>query len=201
MTLPATFEQATRTDREDAALEYARRMVRQWRDGDNPWSKESPLTADGGALIRHIIRTIAEQADGGLQYVINCAELGDIHSEQTLRDMMNDFHMQHRLMPPPLATYQMEINRKGWRRPVVKDAKRWPRNAIRDLYIAILVADLCRNFSITATGRSARRRCACQIVREALEIEANLTLEYETIKTIWQHFMPMIAPEAKNWAA
>jgi hypothetical protein len=116
MTLPATLAEAE-------ALQYARGIIAYWRDSGNPWSDDSPLTAEAGrAVTRHLLRNAALDHPNHRLALIEMARDGDPDADDVLRTLIIEMQSRGEKLPTELAAHNMEIVR-NCRRPATSGAE------------------------------------------------------------------------------
>jgi hypothetical protein len=190
MTLPATLIEAE-------ALEFARREIARYRDGTNPWSDDSPLTAEAGrAALRHIMRQASLENPVHRMILAAWGRAGDPDADAVLRTLLIEYQSRGERPPTELANYNMEVLQGGFHQPPARKKK---NNLIRNICIATTVAAVIDRYGLRPTGRSPHCRSACSIVAEALG-EAQMQLGNKAVEKIWEAYGRAM-PTVPGWAS
>jgi hypothetical protein len=198
-TLPARYQDAVETE----ALTFAREQIARYAHGSNPWSDDPALSPKGSEALFDHMRQVAAQLTAQLasqsalarMQIIAAAKDGDPDAIEVLRTVLIECksrRVEMHEMPTELIEYDMWLTAHGERRQRQRPGPKTKRYVLRDLCIAITVADVVGRYGhhgIKATGRSHRRlRPACSIVAEAVQLEANLVMDYDAVKAIWVRY-------------
>ena len=170
--------------REIDALAFARQQVIWLRDneinllGDDvlPFSTES---SQAFALRR--LKTHALKHPLHMMWLVDGARAGWRLADQALRELIIEYTDRGEQLPTYLGGYNMDLARGGPRHlggPEKADT------TVRDIMIALIVAQTAQRFGLRPTGRSPSGQSACEIVGKALK-EANIKRGYKTIEGIW----------------
>jgi hypothetical protein len=185
--LPATLVEAE-------ALTFAREWIKNFASGTNPWSEDSPLTAEASrAMIQQLLRNAALGHPINRMSVVAAAKAGDEDADAALRTLLLEHKSRREAMPPDIEEFDMWLTLHGGglrKRP----ARKKTSNVLRDICVAMTVAAVTDRFGLKPTGRSARYRSACSIVAEALH-DARMERGRKTVEKIWERYgraMPII---------
>jgi len=196
MILPARMVEAE-------ALAFAREWIERFRDGTNPWSSDSALTADSGrAVTQHLMRQATLLHPVNRMQVIAMARAGDTEAHDVLRTLMIEMQSRSEPMPTELINYNMEVLHGGLHQPPGPKRK---DKLLRDVCIAMTVAAVCDRFGLKPTrntasrGRPSARPSACSIVAEALEV-AQMGMGEKAVEAIWIRLRNAM-PTAPGWAS
>jgi hypothetical protein len=100
------------------ALAFARDMIAPFHCGTNPWSDDSPLTAEAGrAFVRYMIRQAALMHPIHRRWIIAWAGAGDPDAADVLRTLIIEIQSRGDPMPTELTNYTMEVLAGGLRQP------------------------------------------------------------------------------------
>jgi hypothetical protein len=197
--LPATMV-------ETEALQFAREWIVRFRDGTNPWSNDSALTADAGrAVTRHLMRQSALLHPINRLQLIAMARAGDTDARDVLRTVMIEIQSRGEPMPTELVNYNMELLHGGLHQPPGPKRK---DKLLRDLCIAMTVAAVHDRFGLSPTrntasrGRPSARPSACSVVAEALAL-AHMGLgkrSEKAVEAIWSR-LGRTLPTVSGWAS
>jgi hypothetical protein len=179
-----------RLELESEAQAYANRRWLEYHHGDNRWSDDPFVSKEASrALVRHIMRLGALRDPRGEMHVIAVARAGDPDADLVVRDIALEKRSRGEVLSPWLEAYIFDRAEGFLQRP----ARKKKNNLLRDLIIAVIVAELEDRFEINGYGRSPHRRSGCAIVG------AVVGLSYDDIKTIWdKHKRHM--PTKRGWA-
>jgi hypothetical protein len=152
----------------DPQVDFARQqLVRYLTCMSNPWSDDPLMSGEAGqALARFTIKQFMSLSPIGLICVMRAARDGDQDCREVLRHLLVEYKSCGIPLPPELQGYDAELTAFG-----PGDARRGTKRArqmLRDICIMIVVADVMKEFGLPATGRSVRKRSACEVVSEAL---------------------------------
>ena len=188
---------------ETEALAFAREQVSLYRDGTNPWSGDSGLSAEAGrALTRHILAHSARLGPITRMQVIALARAGDTDAQDVLRVLMIEMLSRDGRLPTELTNYDMELLHGGLHQPPGPKKK---DKTLRDVCIAMTVAAVCDRFGLSPTrntasrGRPSARRSACAIVAKALEV-AHVGMGEKAVEAIWNR-LGAAMPTVPGWAS
>jgi hypothetical protein len=186
--LPATFEEAS-------ALSFARDDIlslhQKGGEVGSPFEE-----AESRAFMAKVYRAHLMTAEGRM-LIIAAARVGDEFSRDVLRSLIREEKSggRYEQMPLEVRAYDMEL---GDDRPPGVPAPD-PRNEfIRNVCIASTVAAVVDRFGLKPTGSSARRRSACSIVAEALEV-VHMQRSAKTVESIWKRYRGGV-PTVRGWS-
>ena len=183
------------TLKEVEALEFARATFAEWRSRGNPWSDDCVFTSEASrAFLRHFLRRAALEHPIHMMHVIAWARTNDPDVKDVLATLIIEFKSRGESLPTELAAYDMEM----WRDSLSNSPRKLParkkkNNLLRDIFIAMLIADVCTRFGLNPTRRSQHRESGCSIVAMAL-VEVNMQLGEAAIVAIWQKYGHAVAP-------
>jgi hypothetical protein len=198
--LPATLA-AKASLLEAEALAYARKNVRMIRDEKISWW-DLPLswfeTSDSRRLAKVWLRTMAKHPHG-LMDITNLGRIGWGLAHEVVCELIVEHQHNNRDMPPPLATYNMELARAAGdpqRRYRRMRGREKADLLLRDIAIIFCVGDVCWKFDIPPTRQAASKRerlSGCKVVAQAMA-EEGLALSESDIVSIWTRYGRMAFP-------
>jgi hypothetical protein len=182
------------------ALAYARTDIARYHAGTNPWSTDSPLTAEAGrAVVRHLMMIWASSAEGRMR-LVELALGGEPDAAAVLRTLMLEMKSRGLPLTTELQYYSMTVLQRGGVQPAQPPAQKKKQELLRDICIAMTVAALIDRFGLKPTERPPRTgRSACAIVAKALG-EAHMQVGYKAVEKIWDRYKNAM-PTVPGWAA
>jgi hypothetical protein len=187
--LPATIEEVE-------ALTYARDFIMQLHT--NGGDVGSPFEgAESCHFLRKHLRLSLGFAEGRM-WLTDMARAGDEESQAVLRDAIVEMKSRHIELPTELEYYNMQLVR-GDIVPVKWGGPKKKNEFTRNICIAMTVAVVRDRFELKPTGRSARRRSACSIVAEALDV-IHQRMDYKAVERIWSALAHNVPP-GLGWVA
>jgi hypothetical protein len=186
--LPVTFEEAS-------ALSFARDdMVCLHQKGGEVGSPFQE--AESRAFMARVYRAHLMTAEGRM-LIIAAARVGDEFSRDVLRSLIREEKSggRYEQMPLEVRAYDMEL---GDDRPPGVQGPDARNEFMRNVCIASTVAAVIDRFGLKPTGSSARRRSACSIVAEALEV-VQMKREAKTVEAIWKRYRGGM-PTVPGWS-
>jgi hypothetical protein len=171
--------------KEDEALEWARDMVKKFRDEKTPFIFGTEVLAfskeDSRHVTREMMKMLARNYPQRLPSIIEMAKEGVGAADEALRELIAEINERGDVLPYDLAAYCNELlEAKPRRHPGRAKTDYW----VRDLTIVTIVLLLTERFGLTPTGRS---RSACHVVATALH-EARMRMSYEAVEKIWLRY-------------
>jgi hypothetical protein len=122
--------------------------------------------------------------------IADCAREGSSIAEEALRELILEATDRGESLPIYLRAVSMDFIRGGRRGlPGRKPADTY----LRDIAIAVIVAEIVQRFNLRPTGRSARTRSVCFIVAKALA-EAKMQKGYKAVERAWIRYGGAWAP-------
>jgi hypothetical protein len=169
-------------ERHDAALAFARELIRRLHSGGEACSYFEPIQSR--AFVRSFLRLGLSTAKTRM-WLVELALAGEEEADIILRDAIIEMQSARVEMPTELIQYNMTLVRAprpvGWAGPKRKN------EILRNICIAMVVAALVDRFGLKPTGHSVRQRSACAIVAQALA-EIRMALGYEAVASIWKMY-------------
>jgi hypothetical protein len=151
-----------------------------------------PFSKTGGReFVRQIMKCHAALGPVPMLTIINYARAGWDIADEAVRELIIDHLHRGQMLPPPLASYNMEMA-AGFR-PGRSRGRQKADQTLRDIAISAMVLALIERFQLRATGRGASGgSSACAIVALALNKVAKIPIDYKAVETVWLKYAPTI---------
>jgi hypothetical protein len=183
------------TARSIEALEFARDLiVRLHRRHDDSGSLFE--AAESQRFVRNFMRLGLEWATGRM-WLVEMALAGEEDAKIILQETILELQSRRLEMPTELLTYNMQLVRGV--RPAGLAGPKKKNELMRNICICVVAAAVCDRFGLKPTGRSARRRSACAVVGDALQV-IGMRMSAKAVEAIWRRYGRAM-PSARGWAA
>jgi hypothetical protein len=183
MKLPATLKEAE-------ALALARERKARFTEG-NPFSEHSALSPEASrAFCADLMKPMLQSAEGRM-WLVAAAKAGEPYPVDLLQAVRLECKSRNLEMTTELKEYDLWVTLHGERRRRRSEATSYP---VRDICMALTVAEIIDRYDFKPTGSSARFRSACSIVAEAWG------MSYNTVLTVWQRHERHM-PTVPGWAS
>ena len=179
---------STMTEVERAALEFARQELGSYRNGDSPWSKDSPLSPAGShAMVQSFLQLGWGDLDDARLRLVMLARLGVSDAAAVLDRIILECQSSARraarsqLCGMGHGAEDLRHAGTGGRKPK-KSAR-----MLRDICITMTTMAVIDRFGLPRTKRSPTRRSACEIVALALE-SVGIFMGYKAVEKIVERY-------------
>jgi hypothetical protein len=181
--LLATLEQAD-------ALAFARDLIVRFHHSGKVGSPFE--AAESRAFVRKWLR-VGLLTTRTQMILTELALAGEEDAQAILADVILEARNRREQLPTVIESYEIKLV-AGKVQPAPNQGGRDKRNELtRNILIAMMVAAVAEQFRLKPTGRSARRRSACAVVADALDV-INMKMNTKAIEKIWNVYGDSIPP-------
>lgn len=185
-------------DHESQALGAARQWVARCLEPGEHFGGLAPLDPDAGhVVLRGVIKDWAVQHPLNAAEVCGWARAGWGDADLAARELIAEFLNIGVTLPLPLNAYMIDLAhpRAEAHQQAIRGQPR-AKKLLEDLCIAVLLAELCRNFGLRLRRRQKHTDSACSVVARALN-EFGINRAERAIEKVSEHYAFLIIELAR----